>query len=79
MRDRFFDLHVRWQMQKIVETASARWPARPLWRRAGRSRLTTALGMTEEAIGEEWAMGAGLHPRRLLRAPALFYADKVIR
>ncbi|HWA04449.1 MAG TPA: glutathione S-transferase family protein [Rhizomicrobium sp.] len=76
MRDRFFDLHVQVQMQKIMDD---RWRADADKDRIGveraRARLTTALGMIEQAIGEEWVMGSEFTMADVAAAPALFYAN----
>ena len=78
MRDRFFDLHVQLHMQKIVgDRIRPDGQRDPYGVEQARTRLTTALGMTEEAIGEEWAMGADFTLADCSAAPALFYADKV--
>jgi len=79
MRDRFFDLHVQVQMQKIVgDRIRPDGQRDPYGVEQARTRLTTALAMTEKAIGEEWAMGADFTLADCSAAPALFYADKVI-
>jgi len=79
MRDRFFDLHVQVQMQKIVgDRIRPEGQRDPYGVEQARTRLTTALAMTEKAIGEEWAMGADFTLADCSAAPALFYADKVI-
>ncbi len=79
MRDRFFDLHVQVQMQKIVgDRIRPDGQRDPYGVEQARARLATALGMTEEAIGEEWAMGAEFTLADCSAAPALFYADKVV-
>jgi len=79
MRDRFFDLHVQVQMQKIVgDRIRPEGQRDPYGVEQARTRLTTALGMTEEAIGDEWAMGTDFTLADCSAAPALFYADKVV-
>ena len=79
MRDRFFDLHVQVQMQKIVgDRIRPEGQRDPYGVEQARMRLTTALGMTEDAIGDEWAMGADFTIADCSAAPALFYADKVV-
>jgi len=75
LRDRFFDLHVQVPMQTIL---GDRW--RPegqkdaLGVERARARMTTALGMIEEDIGDAWAMGEEFTMADCAAAPALFYA-----
>ncbi len=77
--DRFFDLHIHHLMQKIVGDR-----LRPADRKDphgvedARTRMTTALGMVEQAIaGKSWAAGGDFTMADCAAAPALFYADKV--
>ena len=78
-RERFFDLHVQQNMQKIVTDR-----IRPAGQndsfgvQQARVKLATALDMIEEDIGEAWAMGAAFGAVDCAAAPALWYADKVI-
>jgi glutathione S-transferase len=79
MRDRFFDLHVQVQMQKIVgDRIRPEGQHDPHGVEQARTRLATALGMIDEDIGDEWAMGADFTLADCSAAPALFYANKVV-
>jgi glutathione S-transferase len=75
LRDRFFDLHVQVPMQAIL---GDRW--RPEGQKdaigveRARMRMTTALGMIEEDVGDAWAMGEEFTMADCAAAPALFYA-----
>jgi len=76
LRDRLFDLHVQVPMQAIMED---RWRADADKDRIGveraRKRMTAALGLVEEQIGGQWAMGEDFTLADCAAAPALFYAD----
>ena len=84
MRDRFFDLHVHMQMQKIIGDR-----LRPADRKdphgveEARALMATALGMlerdmaTNDVTNKPWAMGDTFTMADCAAAPALFYADKI--
>jgi len=79
MRDRFFDLHIHMQMQKIVGDR-----LRPADRKdphgveEARALMATALGMLERDMATNtWAMGETFTMADCAAAPALFYADKI--
>jgi glutathione S-transferase len=79
MRDRFFDLHVQVQMQKVIgDRIRPEGQRDPYGVEQARARLTTALSMIDDAIGEAWAAGADFTLADCAAAPALFYADKVV-
>src|SRR6185369_10615847 len=78
-RDRFFDLHIHMQMQKIVGDR-----LRPEGRKdphgvaEARTLMQTALGMVDQAMATKpWATGETFTMADCAAAPALFYADKV--
>src|SRR2546421_2012736 len=79
LRDRFFDLHVHMQMQKVVGDR-----LRPADRKdphgveEARALMATALGMLERDMATNaWAMGETFTMADCAAAPALFYADKI--
>ena len=79
MRDRFFDLHVHMQMQKIVGDR-----LRPADRKdphgveEARALMATALGMLEGDMATKvWATGETFTMADCAAGPALFYADKI--
>jgi glutathione S-transferase len=79
MRDRFFDLYVQVPMQKIVGDRMRSADRKDAIGVAqARDQLKTALGMIEEDIGTNWAMGEDFTMADCAAAPALFYADKVM-
>ncbi len=79
LRDRYFDLHIHMQMQKIVGDR-----LRPADRKdpygvaeAG-AAMNTALGALEGQLpGKTWIMGEAFTLADCAAGPALFYADKV--
>ena len=78
LRDRFYDLYVHLPMQKIMIDRMRRADKRdPLGVEQARAQLKTALGMVEEDVGAQWAMGEDFTMADCAAAPALFYADKV--
>jgi glutathione S-transferase len=79
MRDRFFDLHIHNQMQKIVgDRLRPAGQKDPAGVEQARALMGTALGMVENAIGGRWAMGGDAFTMADCAAmPALFYADRV--
>ena len=76
--DRFFDLHVMENMQKIATD-----PLRPAASRdvfgveAAHHRLNIAYDWIEEQLGEPWAAGETFTLADCAAAPSLFYADWV--
>src|SRR2546423_921706 len=77
--DRFFDLHLHMQMQKIVGDR-----LRPAGRKdphgveEARALMATALGMLERDMATNtWAAGEMFTLADCAAAPALFYADKI--
>ena len=79
MRDRFLDLHIHMQMQKIVGDR-----LRPADRKdpygveQARDLMDRAVGMLEREMGQQtWAMGEAFTMADCAAGPALFYADKV--
>jgi glutathione S-transferase len=84
LRDRYFDLHIHMQMQKIVGDR-----LRPADRKdphgvaEARALMGTALGALEgqmavqDVAKQPWAMGDRFTMADCAAAPALFYADKV--
>jgi len=76
--DRFFDLHVMDNMQKIATD-----PLRPEESRdafgveAARRNLDTAYDWIENQLGDPWAVGEGFSLADCAAAPSLFYADWV--
>ena len=77
--DRFIDLHIHMQMQKIVGDR-----LRPADRKdphgVGEARAAMATALTafdREMASSTWAMGEALTMADCAAAPALFYADKV--
>ena len=79
LRDRFFDLHVHVQMQKVVTDR-----LRPAGRNdaygveMARATLRTAYGLIErEMEAKTWAVGDAFTMADCAAAPALFYADLV--
>jgi len=79
MRDRFLDLHIHMQMQKIVGDR-----LRPADRKdpygveQARDLMDRAVGMLEREMGQQtWAMGEAFTIADCAAGPALFYADKV--
>ena len=78
-RERFFDLHVQQNMQKIVtDRIRPAGQNDPFGVEQARVKLATALDMIEDDIGEAWAMGAAFGVVDCAAAPALWYTDKVI-
>ena len=79
LRDRYFDLHIHMQMQKIVGDR-----LRPVDKKdphgvtEARALMATALGALEGQMASRiWAMGDAFTLADCAAAPALFYADKV--
>jgi glutathione S-transferase len=79
MRDRFFDLHIHQHMQKIVgDRVRPEGKRDPFGVDDARRRMTTALGMVEGTIGDQWSMGDAFTMVDIAAAPALFYGDKAV-
>jgi glutathione S-transferase len=80
MRDRFFDLYVNVQMQKVV-TDRIRPPGTnhdPYGVEQARGTLKVALDLIDEAMSKKtWAMGDSFTMADCAAAPALFYANQV--
>jgi glutathione S-transferase len=78
-RERFFDLHVQQNMQKVVtDRIRPAGQHDPFGVEQARAKLKTALDMIEGDVGEAWAMGEDFGVVDCAAAPALWYADKVI-
>ncbi|HWD27231.1 MAG TPA: glutathione S-transferase family protein [Rhizomicrobium sp.] len=80
MHDRFFDLHVHQHMQKIVgDRIRPEGSKDPFGVGNAKQRMTTALGLVENTIGDSgWAMGEDFTMPDIAAAPALFYSDKIV-
>jgi glutathione S-transferase len=77
-RDRFFDLEIHLQMQKVV--ADELRPAGqrdPFGVAEARAKIRTAYAYLETWIGNAWACGEVFTLADCAAAPALWYADKV--
>jgi glutathione S-transferase len=75
--DRFFDLHVHEQMQKIVDDRLRPSDSKdPLGVSRARARLSIVYPMIEQRIGT-WAAGDAFTMADCSAAPALYYAAKV--
>lgn len=79
LRDRFLDLHVHMQMQKIVgDRLRPADKKDPYGVEQARELMDRALGILERAMGKQtWAMGETFTLADSAAGPALFYADKV--
>jgi glutathione S-transferase len=79
MRDRFFDLHIHNQMQKIVgDRLRPAGEKDPSGVAQARTLMQTACTLVESEIGTRWAMGGDAFTMADCAAlPALFYADRV--
>ncbi len=80
LRDRFFDLYLNMEMQKVVGDR-----LRPADRRdpfgvdQARAKLRTACDLVEQYItGKTWIMGDAFTLADCAAAPALFYVDKLM-
>ncbi len=80
MWDRFYDLHLHTQMQKLVGDHLRPADAKdPFGVAQARSLMTTCYGMIErEMAGKTWAMGDSFSLVDCAAAPALFYASYVV-
>jgi glutathione S-transferase len=79
LRDRYFDLHIHMQMQKIVGDRLRPGDKKdPHGVAEARALMATALGALEGQMASRiWAMGDAFTMADCAAAPALFYADKV--
>jgi glutathione S-transferase len=79
LRDRYFDLHIHMQMQKIVgDRLRPAGKKDPHGVAEARALMATALGALEGQMASRiWAMGDAFTLADCAAAPALFYADKV--
>lgn len=79
MHDRFLDLHVHLQVQKIVgEALRPAGKHDPQGIADARAMLRTAYGMLERDLaGKSWMAGADFTMADCAAAPALFYANEV--
>ncbi|MET0867156.1 MAG: glutathione S-transferase family protein [Pseudorhodoplanes sp.] len=80
LRDRFFDLYLNMEMQKIVGDRLRPADRRdPLGVEQARAKLRTACDLVEKYIaGKTWIMGDAFTMADCAAAPALFYVDKVM-
>jgi glutathione S-transferase len=80
LRDRFFDLHLHMEMQKVVGDRLRPADSKdPFGVAQARAKMATALGMVETAMaGQQWAMGEAFTLADCAAAPALYYADRVM-
>ena len=76
-RDRFIDLHIHMQMQKVVGDRLRPAGAKdPHGVDDARTRMATALGLFDrEMASSTWAMGDAFTMADCAAAPALFYAN----
>jgi glutathione S-transferase len=79
LRDRFFDLYIHLNMQKIVtDKLRPEGNSDTFGVEAARAQLETAYGVADEWTREgSWAMGDTFTIADCAAAPALFYAQKV--
>jgi glutathione S-transferase len=79
LSDRFFDLYVHIQMQKVVgDRLRPADKKDPYGVEQARTMIGTALGMIDEDMAKKtWAMGDAFTMADCSASPALFYADKV--
>jgi glutathione S-transferase len=80
LRDRFFDLHLHLQMQKVVgDVLRPEGSKDPFGVEQAKAAMTTALGVVEQEIAStQWIMGDAFTMADCAAAPALFYANKVL-
>lgn len=81
MRDRFFDLHVQVRMQKIVtDNVRPEGQRDPFGVEQARGQLKTALDLVErDADSRSWLMGENFTMADCAAAPALYYANMVMK
>ncbi len=80
LKDRFYDLHVHEQVQRIVGNRLRPADAKDLHGVAeAKARLSNAYGMIEADMADKsWAMGEHYSIADCAASPALFYAEKVL-
>ncbi len=80
MRDRFFDLYINVQMQKVVtDRIRPEGKRDPYGVEQARGTLKTALDLVDEAMSKKlWAIGDAFSMADCAAAPALFYANEVM-
>ncbi|HEX3944715.1 MAG TPA: glutathione S-transferase family protein [Rhizomicrobium sp.] len=79
LRDRFFDLYIDTQVQKIVgDRLRAEGQRDPFGVDEARRLLSTALELVDQAMGsKKWAAGTMFSMADCAAAPALWYANEV--
>jgi glutathione S-transferase len=79
-RDRFYDLHIHMQMQKVVgDRLRPRSEKDPHGVAQAKAMMQTALGMMDEEMATRtWAMGTAFSMADCAAAPALYYANLVM-
>ncbi len=79
LRDRFFDLYVNMEMQKIIGDRMRPADKKdPYGVEQARQRLATVYDMLEHQLGDGWIMGRSFTMADCAAAPALFYANMVM-
>jgi glutathione S-transferase len=79
MRDRFFDLYIHNQMQKVVGDRLRPEASKDAFGvEQALVQIRTALALAESDIGERWAMGGDFTMADCAAMPALFYAGKIV-
>ena len=80
LRDRFYDLHVHYHMQRIVgDRLRPAVNKDPYGVEQARAKLQTAYGMIDQEMATKtWAMGDAFSMADCAAAPALFYANLVV-
>jgi glutathione S-transferase len=77
-RDRFFDLELHMQMQKVVgDELRAATNKDPFGVAEARAKIRNAYAYLETWIGEAWACGEAFTLADCAAAPALWYANKI--
>jgi glutathione S-transferase len=80
LRDRFFDLYVNMEMQKVIgDRLRPADKKDPFGVEQARAKLLTALDLVEKQVGAgKWIMGETFTMADCAAAPALFYANMVV-
>jgi glutathione S-transferase len=79
LRDRFFDLYVNMEMQKIIGDRMRPADKKdPFGVDQAKHRLATVYDMLERQVGKGWIMGEAFTMADCAAAPALFYANMVV-
>ncbi len=79
LRDRFFDLYVNMEMQKIIGDRMRPADKKdPFGVDQAKHRLATVYDMLEHQLGKGWIMGETFTMADCAAAPALFYANMVV-